>query len=107
MDNVEPFCIILGHPDLFQCRYSQSFLFKPLYDQLVYSDDYFVLADYDSYIQCQEKVDRKWLSESKWAQMSIINTARMGYFSSDRSVEEYGNIIWQVKPIEVDIQNLP
>lgn len=81
-------------------------LFKPLYDQLIYSDDYFVLADYDSYVRCQDAVGSTWLDQKKWAGMSIINTARMGYFSSDRSVEEYCKIIWQVKPFEVDINKL-
>jgi len=81
-------------------------LFKPLCDHLMYSDDYFVLADYESYIQAQDKVNRTWLSPGKWSSMSIINTARMGYFSSDRSIEEYCNIIWGVKPFAVDIKHL-
>jgi glycogen phosphorylase len=81
-------------------------LFKPLCDHLMYSDDYFVLADYDSYLKAQERVSRTWLNPSRWTRMAIISAAGMGYFSSDRSVEEYCNIIWQVKPLEVDIHNL-
>ncbi|MHB8809631.1 MAG: glycogen/starch/alpha-glucan phosphorylase [Desulfobulbaceae bacterium] len=81
-------------------------LFKPLCDHLMYSDDFFVLADYDAYMQAQEQVARTWRNPGRWARMAIINAARMGYFSSDRSVEEYCNIIWQVKPLEVDIHNL-
>ncbi|MFA5718016.1 MAG: glycogen/starch/alpha-glucan phosphorylase [Desulfobulbaceae bacterium] len=77
-------------------------LFKPLCDHLLYHDDYFVLADYDAYLQCQEKVDRAWLNPVRWAKMSIINTARTGYFSSDRAIEEYCNFIWKVKPSEID-----
>lgn len=79
-------------------------LFRPLCDHLLYHDDYFVMADYDAYLQCQEKVGRAWLSPGRWAKMSIINSARMGYFSSDRAIEEYCNFIWKVKPSEIDIQ---
>lgn len=81
-------------------------LFKPFFDHLVYSDDYFVLADYNSYIRCQETVSRIWKDKTKWAQMSVINTARMGYFSSDRSIEEYCDRIWKVRPMDVAIQKL-
>jgi len=81
-------------------------LFKPLCDHLLFSDDYFVLADYDSYLEAQERVNRTWLNPSRWTRMAIVNTARMGYFSSDRSIEEYCNIIWQVKPLEVNIHSL-
>ncbi len=81
-------------------------LFKPLFDHLIYSDDYFVLADYESYIQCQENVSNTWNKPNEWAKMAIINTSRMGYFSSDRSIEEYCNILWNVKPFAVDIEKL-
>jgi len=86
--------------------HGDSDLFKPLFDQLVYSDDYFVLADYASYIQCQENVSRQWLDQTNWARMSVINTARMGYFTSDRAIEEYCNWIWKVRPVNIDIQQL-
>lgn len=81
-------------------------LFKPLVDHLLYSDDYFVLADYASYMQTQESVNSAWMKTKDWAKMSIINTSRMGYFSSDRSIEEYCNFIWKVKPFAVDIEKL-
>lgn len=81
-------------------------LFKQLVDHLIYSDDYFVLADYDSYIQCQESVSKTWKNTNEWTKMAIINTSRMGYFSSDRSIEEYCNILWNVKPFAVNIENM-
>jgi starch phosphorylase len=81
-------------------------LFKPLFDHLIYSDDYFVLADYESYIQCQENVSNTWNKPNEWAKKAIINTSRMGYFSSDRSIEEYCNILWNVKPFAVDIEKI-
>ena len=81
-------------------------LFQPLFDHFVYSDDFFVLADYKSYVQCQERVSNTWKNAEQWAEMSIINVSRMGYFSSDRSIEEYSNFIWKIKPFDVDIKKL-
>jgi starch phosphorylase len=86
--------------------HGDAHLFKPLFDHLIYSDDYFVLADYASYIECQENVSKAWKKAKDWARMSIINTSRMGYFSSDRSIEEYCNFIWKVQPFTVDIEKL-
>ncbi len=73
-------------------------LFKPLVDSLVYHDEYMLLADYRSYIECQERVSQAYLEQEHWARMSILNTARMGKFSSDRSMREYCEDIWKVKP---------
>jgi starch phosphorylase len=81
-------------------------LFIPLFDHLVFQDEYFVLADYRSYINCQADVERTWRNVDDWTAKSVINTARMGYFSSDRSIEEYGNFIWNVKPVAIDIENM-
>ncbi|GAB4341586.1 MAG: glycogen/starch/alpha-glucan phosphorylase [Desulfobulbaceae bacterium] len=81
-------------------------LFKPLIDRLLYSDDYFVLADYESYVRCQERVSATWNDSREWARMSVMNSARMGYFSSDRSVEEYCKILWNVQPFNVEIEKL-
>jgi starch phosphorylase len=80
-------------------------LFRPLFDHLVNRDDYFVLADYASYITRQEEVDRTWRNQKQWARMSVINTARMGYFTSDRSIEEYCNRIWNVRPMNIDLHS--
>ena len=73
-------------------------LFKPLVDSLVYHDEYMLLADYQSYIDCQERVSQAYLEQDYWARMSILNAARMGKFSSDRSMREYCEDIWRVKP---------
>ncbi len=69
-------------------------LFRPLLDSLVYHDQYLLFADYDSYIQCQDHVGTVYKDQHRWAKMSILNTSRMGYFSSDRSIEEYCNKVW-------------
>lgn len=76
-------------------------LFKPLIDRLLYHDDYLLFADYPSYIDCQEKIGQTFKNQEKWTRMSILNVARIGKFSSDRSIMEYCNEIWNVKPIPI------
>ncbi len=77
----------------------QPGLFKPIFDSLLYGGDhYFLLADYQSYISCQEEASRLFQDSDKWARCSIMNTANMGKFSSDRTIREYAKEIWQVVP---------
>ncbi|MCG8306583.1 MAG: glycogen/starch/alpha-glucan phosphorylase [Cytophagales bacterium] len=78
-------------------------LFKPIFDALVFHDEYMLLADYQSYIDCQDRVDEVYRDESKWTEMSILNVARSGKFSSDRTIKEYCEDIWKVKPVKVKI----
>ena len=80
-----------------------SNLFKPLVDSLLYHDEYLVLADYPSYIESQEQVSRAYRDQDRWARMSILNVARMGKFSSDRSIRDYCEKIWKVEPVPVDL----
>ncbi|PKN65996.1 MAG: glycogen phosphorylase [Deltaproteobacteria bacterium HGW-Deltaproteobacteria-15] len=76
------------------------FLFKPLVDSLFrQSESFMVLADYRSYIECQDQVSSSYLDAEEWTKRSILNTARMGYFSSDRAVLEYAKEIWNVEPL--------
>ncbi|MFO7712896.1 glycogen/starch/alpha-glucan phosphorylase, partial [Desulfosarcina sp.] len=74
-------------------------LFRPLVDSLLYQDLFMVLADYDAYVRCQETVDRRFKAQDDWQRMSILNTARMGRFSSDRSIAEYCREIWGAQPV--------
>ena len=74
-------------------------LFKPLVDSVLYDDQYLLLADYQSYVNCQDEVGRAFLDPVRWTRMSILNTARMGKFSSDRSIREYNEKIWKVHPL--------
>jgi starch phosphorylase len=78
-----------------------SNLFKPFVDSLFYHDEYLVFADYRSYIESQEQVNRAYRDPERWARMSILNVARMGKFSSDRSILEYSKKIWNVEPVPV------
>jgi starch phosphorylase len=72
-----------------------------LVDNLLGRDDYLLFADYDSYIACQESVSRTFADTRTWTRMSILNVARMGKFSSDRTIAEYCREIWQVQPMPV------
>jgi glycogen phosphorylase len=81
-------------------------LFKPLIDSLMYKDEYLLFADYQSYIECQEKVTQVYLDRDRWTKMSILNVARMGKFSSDRAIREYCRDIWNVQPVAIDLQDL-
>jgi glycogen phosphorylase len=71
-------------------------LFRPLLDSLLDRDDYMVLADYQSYVDCQQQVSDAYRDQESWTRMSILNVARAGSFSSDRSIEEYCRDIWMV-----------
>jgi glycogen phosphorylase len=65
-------------------------------------DEYMVLADYRSYVDCHDRaVGPAWADEDRWARMSILNTARSGYFSSDRTVRDYCRDIWHAEPVSV------
>lgn len=77
-----------GNPDLF----------KPIVDTLLSIDNYLLFADYASYIACQEDVDKLYLQPNEWARVSILNTAGMGKFSSDRTINEYAREIWGIAP---------
>jgi starch phosphorylase len=76
-------------------------LFKPLTDNLIHHDPYLLLADFDDYMACQQRVDLAWHEPTHWTRMSILNSARSGSFSSDRTIREYAQEIWRVPPVPV------
>ena len=76
-------------------------LFAPLVEHLRRYDTYLLLADYASYIACQARVGEAYRDSPRWTRMSILNAARMGRFSSDRTIEEYCRDIWRVAPTPV------
>ena len=79
-------------------------LFWPIVDSLLHSDQYMVLADFQSYVDCQESVSHAYLDQEHWTRMSILNTARSGKFSSDRSIHQYARDIWHVEPLDLRAQ---
>ena len=79
-------------------------LFKPLTDNLLNQDRFMVLADYQSYVDCQVEVSKAYQDQDKWVRMSILNSARMGKFSSDRSIQEYCDQIWHIKPVPIELE---
>jgi starch phosphorylase len=62
-------------------------------------DPFMVLADFDSYVKCQDLVDEAYKDTARWAKMAILNTARVGKFSSDRTISDYNNDIWKITPL--------
>ena len=78
-------------------------LFRPIVDSLLYNDEFLLLADYAAYIECQAQVDAAYRNPDQWARMSILNTARCGFFSSDRTIRQYCQEIWKVTPVPVAI----
>jgi len=78
-------------------------LFKPLADSLIKDDPYMLFADYQSYVECQERVSQAYKDRDQWTRMSILNMARMGKFSSDRAIREYCAEIWNATPVRVEL----
>jgi starch phosphorylase len=81
----------------------EQYAFAPLHHSLLDGGDpYLVLADYRSYAECQARVDAAYRDQSKWAEMAILNTARIGKFSSDRTIREYAEQIWNLPAVPVE-----
>jgi starch phosphorylase len=73
-------------------------LFRPIVDSLLGADDYMLLADFQAYVDCQQRVADAYRDAADWARMSILNSARVGRFSSDRSIRDYCRHIWHIEP---------
>jgi starch phosphorylase len=76
-------------------------LFEGLVQSLLERDDFMLLADFASYVECQDRVSAAFRNVKAWTRMSILNTARMGKFSSDRAIREYCEDIWKIQPVRV------
>ena len=84
-------------------RFSKSDrnLFKPITDNLLWNDQFMLMADYPLYVTCQDLVAITWKNTSEWNRMAILNVSRMGKFSSDRAIHDYCEKIWKVKPFRI------
>ncbi len=78
-------------------------LFKPLVDSLLHQDQYLLFADYQSYVECQDGVSRAYRDQDHWTRMCILNVARIGKFSSDRSISDYRENIWKAPSVQVEV----
>ena len=77
-------------------------LFRPLVEELLGRDQYLVLGDFEAYAACQDEVAAAYQDQETWSKKAFLNIARMGSFSSDRTIREYARDIWRVEPVKVD-----
>ncbi|MGL6017290.1 MAG: glycogen/starch/alpha-glucan phosphorylase, partial [Gibbsiella quercinecans] len=76
--------------------------YSNLFDSLVnLGDHYQLLADYRSYVDMQDRVDEVYSNQDDWTRRTVLNIANMGYFSSDRTIQEYADEIWHIEPIKL------
>ncbi len=86
-----------------------SELLRPLYNSLLntqdtqYADTYFILKDFRSYAEAQERVEQAYRDEKRWAKMAMLNTAHAGKFTSDRTIQEYVDDIWHLDRVKVEM----
>ena len=80
----------------------QPGLYQPIWDTLlVHGDRYLVLADFDAYVECQAAVSRAFEDKARWAKMCIMNVANSGKFSTDRTIAQYAEEIWDIRPCPI------
>lgn len=73
--------------------------FEIIRNNLLYNDNYFVLKDFDAYVKAHEKINALYQDQKKWLHMSIVNVAKSGYFTTDRTMEQYNADIWHTKSL--------
>ncbi len=94
---------------LLECNFfspGEPGLFRPIYESLICWDEYCLIADFNAYLATQDQVSQAFLDQQRWTRMSILNTARSGLFSSDRTITEYARDIWHVRTTPLPQANL-
>lgn len=81
----------------------QPDMFKSVVDNLMHHDQYMLLADFRGFVDSQEKVSKAYTNQKHWAKMAILNVARMGKFSSDRTISEYNKDIWKAPRVSIEL----
>ncbi len=92
--------------ELFRTSYfspDEPTLFNPLVDNLIFKDEYMLMADFSDYVACQQKVSELYTDYDQWTRKAILNVARMGKFSSDRTILEYNRDIWNAVPVPIEM----
>ncbi len=84
-----------------QFSHGDDQLFRPIVDSLLHHDEYLLLADFHAYVECSERAAQAYEDQDEWTRMSILNCARCGFFSSDRSMQQYCDEIWDAKPLPI------
>ncbi len=83
--------------------FEEPTLFRPITDNLLTADPFRVMPDFASYVECQRRVEEAYLDKETWNRSAVINIAKMGYFSSDRAIQEYARDIWKATPVPVTV----
>ena len=94
--------------DLISCGFfspENPGMFQPIIDSLMNRDEYLLFADFDYYVDAQKAVSEAYKDQTKWTKMAIYNVARMGFFSTDRTMQEYADDIWEIKPTEIKMED--
>ena len=92
--------------DLFRAGYfcpEDPSLFAPLLEVLLRYDEYMVMADFTDYVACQQRVSALYRDPDTWSRKAILNLARMGRFSSDRTILEYNRDVWHAAPVPITL----
>ena len=77
--------------------------FRPIFDEIMYrNDEYFTLKDLNSYIEASLALDNKYADKEGWAKSCLVNIAKAGYFSSDRTIQQYVDDIWKLEKIVIE-----
>jgi len=82
--------------------FGKSEKYQLIFDEVMHrGDNYFLLKDFASYVEAQERIEKLYLDQHAWARMQIVNIANSGYFSSDRTIEEYVKDIWHLRKLKI------